>query len=485
MDLRPYQTKAIVDVRAEMARGARQVLLVMPTGGGKTVLAAEIIRSAVARGSRVLFLAHRREILAQTSEKLGRFGVEHGAIQAGIRPAPQRQVQVASVQTLVRRPESCTRVDLVFVDEAHHRTAGTYEKILSWYPQARVIGLTATPWRTDGKGLGDAFEASVVACTPRQLRDDGFLVPVGGWIYEGVDTSHARVKLGDFVAADIQREAMSRRVVGDVVGEWKAHAAGLRTVLFAVTVEHSQAMAAAFVAAGVPAEHVDGEMSSAERDGILARLRSGQTLVCCNVGILSEGFDLPELEVAVLCRPTLSTTLALQQIGRVLRPSPGKVLARIHDHAGIFGLHGHPFADRDFSPQSSSRANRQDVDKPKAQKCCPHCKAVVCRWPCDACGYTPTPKQLELEQVEAARRKAIEENEAAGIKRPETDMERRAKWVKRWAGDDEWKHAFFERMRLKHGDARGRQVYFWFSGKSEWPRKEWGEALAEPAGASA
>jgi superfamily II DNA or RNA helicase len=487
VDLRPYQTKAIVDARSEMARGARKVLVVCPTGGGKTVLAAEIIRSAVARGSRVLFLAHRRELITQTCDKLHRFGVEHGVIQAGFRPAPHRPVQVASVQTLIRRPEACTRADLIFVDEAHHLTLkNTYAKLLAWYPQARVVGLTATPWRLDGAGLADVFDGYVLACTPRELREAGFLVPVGGWQYEGIDTSHARVQHGDFVAGDVQRAAMSGKVVGDVVGEWKEHAAGRRTVLFAVTVEHSQKMVAAFQAAGVAAEHLDGETPTEQRDGILARLRSGQTLVVSNCNVLTEGFDCPELEVALLCRPTLSTSLYLQMVGRILRPSAGKTLARIHDHANCLAAHGHPFADRDYSPQKSSRAERSATEKDAAKKkCCPKCEAVLARWPCDACGFSPTPVELQLEFEEAARKKRIEEvAAAAAVKAPESDMERRAKWLKRFAQDDEWKRNFFDRMVAKHGAVRGRQVYFWFSGKSEWPRREWVEAPQE-AGAPA
>ena len=143
----------------------------------------------------------------------------------------------------------------------------------------------------------------------------------------------------------------------------------------------------------------------------------------------------------------------------------------------------HPYSERDFSPQKSSRAERGDTEKPlERKKCCPNCKSVLACWPCDACGYTPTPQQLELEQVEAARKLAITEDGTATVKPPESDADRRTKWQKRWANDEEWKRAFCERMLAKHGPVRGRQVYFWFSGKSEWPRNEW---LEQAAGAPA
>jgi hypothetical protein len=267
VDLRPYQSEAVEAVRQRFRERARKVLLICPTGGGKTVVFSHIALKAVEKGSRVVVIAHRRELVKQASDKLNAFGLEHGIIQAGYRPRPHLAVQVASIQTLQARPASITRADLVVIDEAHHTTTRNgYAKVLARFPEARVLGVTATPWRLDGKGLGDVFEAHVVARTPRELRDDGFLVPVGGWEYEAIDTSSARVQRGDFVVGDLARAATSSRVVGDIVGEWLAHAAGKRTVLFALSIEHSQYMAEAFKRAGVRAEHVDGEMDTVARD---------------------------------------------------------------------------------------------------------------------------------------------------------------------------------------------------------------------------
>lgn len=318
--------------------------------------------------------------------------------------------------------------------------------------------------------MGDVFDAHVVARTPAQLRDEGFLVPVGGWEYEGIDTEGARVRGGDFVSQDLQASATSRRVVGDVVQEWLIHAAGRRTVLFAVTVAHSQQMVAAFRAAGVSAEHVDGEMATPDRDAVLRRLRTGETLVVCNCNVLTEGFDCPDLEVAILARPTLSTSLYLQMVGRVLRPAPGKALARLHDHAGCLAAHGHPFADRDYSPERTARVTRKAVEESAARtKRCPGCESVVARWPCDACGYSPNPTELTLEYEEAAARNAITADGVVPVKKQETDEDRRSRWERRFSHDTDWKRGFFARMVAKHGPQRAVRVYWWFSGKTEWP----------------
>lgn len=475
MDLRPYQLDAVEQLRQLIRGGAKRPLLVMPTGGGKTVAFAHIISRAVELGKRALVLAHRRELIGQASNKLLANGVPHGIIQGGSSLSLQRPVQVASVQALANKADRLTRVDLIVVDEAHHVTEKNgYGRLLERWPNAIVLGVTATPWRLDGRGLGDVFDGHVIGSTPRQLRDDGFLVPVGGWEYEGIDTSSARVSKGDFVAKDLAASASSRRVVGDVVSEWERHANGARTVLFALSVEHSQTMAEAFRKAGIAAEHVDGEMATADRDAVLARLRAGVTRVVSNCNVLTEGFDLPELEVCILARPTLSLSLYLQMVGRVLRPAEGKTMARIHDHAGCLAAHGHPYAERDYSPTVSVRGDRKKAGGGAGiTRRCPACKSVWARWPCDGCGYSPKPAELQLEYEEAARKREIQ-HDGVAPKAVEADTPegRRKRWVEKYA-ETEKKYAFFLRMLEKHGPQKARRVYWWFTGNSEWPPATW------------
>lgn len=481
MLLRPYQHQAIEAARAALRGGKRRVLVVSPTGSGKTVIASAIIQSAVQRGSRVLFLAHRRELIHQTSAKLTTFGVRHGIIMGTERMALQHAAQVASIQTLARRRDALESVDLIFFDEAHHAAADTYLEVLEWFPSARVVGLTATPWREDGRGLADVFDSHVVVTTPRQLRDDGFLVPVGGWAFEAVDTSEAKVRGGDFVASSLAGAAMSKRVLGDVVEEYARYGNGARGICFAATVQASEALAAQFRAAGIAAEHVDGETPKEERDAILARLRAGVTRVVCNCNVLTEGFDCPELEVVMLCRPTLSLALYLQMVGRVLRTSPGKTQARIHDHAGLLAAHGHPYSDWDYepAPDTTVNADRDSVTSEPAEKLCPSCKSVRSGWPCDSCGHSPTPAELHIERE--VERRAIEDSPA--FQEAQAKLEKRAGMAEAFKelSLDEKRDAFF-RFVAKHGVKRAVSVYRWWSGETAWPPREWSREAQKSAG---
>lgn len=368
--LRPYQIEAIERARASTRRS---VLVVAPCGAGKTVIAAEYIRQLNARA---LFLAAQRELIEQTSAKLDAAGVSHGIIMAGIagHAAP---VQVASVQTLVRRDKP--PADVVFIDEADLARAESYSKILAEYPRARVVGLTGTPWRLDGKGLGELFEDVVVAATPRQLIDLGHLVEFGGARFEALDTSGIKTTAGDFDQAELGERAtgteQGRRLVGNVVAEYIARTPGKRAACFGVNIGHSKMLAAEFTRAGVAAEHIDGSMPQTERASIFARVRSGETRVLCNFGIVTRGVDIPELEVAILARPTKSLSLFIQMVGRVMRPAPGKSHATIHDHAGLTALHGFPDDDRDYSLDYDPKRTKRVAAI--GNRRCPECFAVT------------------------------------------------------------------------------------------------------------
>jgi len=485
MQLRPYQEAAIEGAREQFRRGAKRCLIICPTGGGKTVIASSIISAAEARGSRALFLAHRRELITQTADKLMRCGVKPGLIIAGQPRALQRAVQVASVQTLARHPDLLRSVDLIFIDEAHHFVEDSqYGEVLKFHAGARVVGLTATPWRLDGKGLADVFDSHVIASTPAKLRDEGYLTNVVGWTFVAVSTSSAKVKGGDFTGQSMEAAALAPKLVGNVVQEWKARAGGVRSVLFACTIAHSQAMALAFRDAGVAAEHLDGSTPAGERAAILARIRSGATRVLCNVNVATEGWDEPSLECVMLCRPTLSTSLALQMIGRGLRPFEGKTVARIHDHAGIFGAHGHPYAERSWSPELTAEVERgamRDGDGAARVTSCPACRNVIDQWPCASCGFREPPKELP----EAAEGIAVQVSESAAWQAAMAKEEERKGRAERFKRLDvlSKQQSFFRFVERCHGNvkqAAGR--YRWFSGETEWPPRQWSDdALAQLA----
>lgn len=400
--LRSYQLEAIDGAAKLFADGYRRVLIVAPTGSGKTVIATEIIRRMREKQARALFLAAARELIYQTSQKLQDIDVGHGIIMAG-EPGRRSDVQVASVQTLTRRMR-LPPAELIVIDEADLARAASYEKILAEYPDAIVLGLTATPWRGDGKGLGHLFEASVVAATPRSLMDVGHLVEADVLAFEPLDLEGVKTTAGDFDAEEQGRRATNtadgKRLAGDIVREYLAHGGDRRAIVFCVNIEHSKMLAAEFVAAGVKAEHVEG--SSKDRDDILQRLRDGTTRVVTNCAVLTRGVDIPAVEVVILARATKSVSLYLQMVGRALRPSPatGKTRALVLDHAGcvIRGdtiVHGLPDMERDYSLTSDVQRRAkgdEQVAVPKITQCktcffvasgtpetCPRCGAVLRR----------------------------------------------------------------------------------------------------------
>lgn len=396
---RGYQVAAIEAAR-QLIREHPRLLLVLPTGGGKTVIAALVIRGAVAKGRRVLFLAHRREIVAQSFWKLVDAGVPEEAIGVmmadGIIPdregkpynakRPLAPVQVASVQTLARRAKP--KADVVFVDECHHAIATSYTTLTDRYTAegARVVGLTATPCRADGRGLKGQFDHLHVIAPPSQLIAAGYLSEPEVWAVKAPDLSGVEVLAGDYNQEQLGAAMDTVALCGNIVAEYQRLGGDRTGVVFAVNTAHSRHIAERFVAAGIPAEHLDGTMDSTTRDGILRRLASGETRVCVNCAVLTEGWDLPRAKYLALARPTKSLSLYVQMSGRVLRPWQG-VVPVIVDHGGCTDEHGLPHEDREWELDAKKG---KDPGKKKARRC-PNeeCGRVVPQGVrvCPSCGY--------------------------------------------------------------------------------------------------
>ncbi len=346
--LHPFQERVVTETEAALASGDK-VILVAPTGSGKTVMGAAIAKHAAEQHRGVLFLAHRREIIVQTSRKLRAYGVRHGVIIAGAddRLRPMECVQVASVATLWSRGMRSDAMpmpaaDLIIVDECHHAPAHTYSKIIEHYPDAKLLGLTATPCRGDGRGLGGHFTKIVEAPQTADLIVEGHLVrsrvyaPVRPNL-QGVHTRH-----GDYVEVELAGRMDVPKLVGDLVSHWLKFGERRRTVVFAVNVAHSLHICTEFQSCGIRAEHLDGGTKLDEREAILARLASGETEVVTNCMVLTEGWDCPEVGCCVLARPTKKMGLFRQMVGRVLRPAEGKADAIVLDHSGAVYCHGLP-----------------------------------------------------------------------------------------------------------------------------------------------
>jgi DNA repair protein RadD len=399
-ELRAYQVDVIEECRQEIKANHNKIIVVAPTGSGKTIIAGSVIKSAVAKGSRVLVLAHTREIIQQTSDKLSAEGIEHGIIQAGFQPR-DAAVQVGTVQTLWSRAVRTNRMelppaDLLIVDECHHATAQTWRKIINAYPQAVLIGLTATPCRGDGRGLGGIFNALVECPQVAELIAQGFLVGTRVYAPAEPDLSGIRTRAGDYVENQLAQRMDRDELVGDIVQHWHKFGERRKTVCFAVNVQHSIHICNEFKKAGVRAEHIDGCTPKPERDAALARLASGETELITNCQVLTEGWDLPAVACCILARPTKKMGLYRQMVGRVLRPAPGKANAIVLDHAGAVFKHGfvEDKVEWTLDPEKLAESKAHSARKADGYRSrfldCVKCGSIrVAGERCSHCGHLP------------------------------------------------------------------------------------------------
>jgi len=307
--------------------------------------------------------------------------------------------------------------DLIVVDEAHHVRARSYRQILDAYPAAVILGMTATPCRGDGRGLGNVFQVIVEASQVAELIKLGFLVPTRVYAPTRPDLSGVRVARGDYVESQLAQRMDTSRLVGDIVSHWLRLAQRRPTVVFATGVAHSVHLRDEFRRAGVLAEHIDASTPAEERDAILAKLAAGTVELVTNAMVLTEGWDCREAACLILARPTRHHGLYRQMVGRALRPAPGKGDALILDHAGAVFEHGFVeerviwTLDQDKRAESPAQISRAQRRAP-ALTTCPECAAVRFEGrPCPACGWRPQPKPRpvavadgELGQVDRQRR---------------------------------------------------------------------------------
>ena len=407
VSLRPYQVSALDGVRAAFASGKRAPLLCSPTGSGKTVCFAHITEGAARKDNRVLILVHRRELLLQCSRALDELGVQHGLISPQFKHTTDA-VQVASVQTLTRRLHREPEPALIVIDECHHATAGSWARILAAYPRARLLGVTATPTRLDGRGLSDVFDALILGPTVAELIAGGYLArPV---VYAPAVALPDKMKhtAGDFDAAAAAALLDKATIYGDVLKHYRRLCDGKPAIAFCATVAHAHHVAEQFAASGYRARALDGKTDDAARRQMVADLGSGALNVLTSCEVVSEGTDIPAVYAALLLRPTESTGLYLQQVGRCLRTYPGKDRAVILDFVGNVLRHGLPDDDREWTLDGRKQGRVADSE-PAVQRMrtCMSCYAMnpVWRQTCEQCGAAfearrAPPKETEGELVE-------------------------------------------------------------------------------------
>lgn len=423
MSLRPYQQKAIDDLRAAAARGLRAPVLVMPTGGGKTLCAKAIIESAAQKGRSALFLAPRRELIYQASEKLDAAGVRHGIIMAGERPKLLAGVQVASVPTLYRRMEhmDLPAADVVIVDECHLAISRTTRAVLDAYPNAVKIGLTATPCRGDGRGLGEVFDGLVIGPTIPELIQQGHLVPTRYFAGKRPDLTGVKIQAGDYNPAQLGDRMDRVELIGDVVSNWLRLASDRPTFVFAVNIAHSMHLRDRFAAAGVSVAHLDKDTHREERRQMLRDLGNGRLQVVVNVDVATYGIDIPAVSCIVLARPTKSLVRYMQSIGRALRPSPGKADCIVLDGACNIDEHGFVDDPKDWTlAGKSAKEATKPAPRERRETTCPACGAVYrSSRICVNCGHEPparTPRAIaaiESDLFEVTRAKKRKNREWA------------------------------------------------------------------------
>ena len=376
--LRPYQVDGENKIRQAFAMGHKAPLYVLPTGGGKTVLFASIAHSADRRGKRVLILAHRVELVDQIVSALKQFDVNPDIIAAGYHNTTgrvsNRSIAVASVQTLIRRLDLYPPPTMIICDEAHHATAGnSWSEIMRHYDTAKRLGVTATPVRLDGRGLASTFDHLICGPNVPELIELGFLVRPRVFAPPTVDISGLHVRMGEYRAEETQALMDVPSITGDALSHYRKHADGLPGLAFCTSVQHAHHVADQFRNAGVSAIALDGGTDKEIRRMAVQDFRDGKIKILASCDLFSEGFDVPGAHIGILLRPTQSEGLFLQQVGRLLRPAPGKQNAIILDHVGNTQKFGMPDEARQWVLTSDII---HKAKKKAGVRVCPKCFAA-------------------------------------------------------------------------------------------------------------
>ncbi len=410
MKLWHFQQTAKNDLR-EALRKDNNVLLIAPTGSGKSVLAASILKAFNDKGGKILIIVDRDQLISQWIDHLRNVGIRPGVIKHGFTPDPLRKVQLATWQSLNNRRKP--PADMVMIDEAHE-WLDAQKRLIKSYKKSFFIGMTATPWRTDGQSLAEVYADTVTASTPANLVREGFLVPSRPFIPStGVaDVSGVNIgSHGDFIESDLEQVMLDKKIVGNAVEHYREHAKGMIGFVYAVNKKTARLIQDEFNQAGVPCGLVVDDTPTEERIRQISQLRSGKLKLISNVYIFVKGTDVPELQVMIDLCPTNSITKYLQMAGRFARIHPGKKCFLQLDHAGNLNRHGLYDSDRDYELDPIGGGPRT-TERAASVKICPDCfLALPAATPqCPNCNHVFSSNSRDIENVEGELEELIHES---------------------------------------------------------------------------
>ena len=386
VELRPYQQDLINRTRQQITQGKKSICVVLGCGGGKSVIQGMIAASATAKGNRVLFIVHRKELCEQITDTFRMCGVDFDLCS------------VEMVGTVSRRLDKIPTPAIIITDEAHHSLAATYRKIYDKFPDAIRLGFTATPCRLGSGGLGEIFDSLIEGVSTKWLIDSHYLAPYKYYSIKLADVKGVRVTHGEYNQSDIAQLMEKNMIYGSTVDEYIRLANGKRTIVYCASIKASKHTAAEFSARGIAAEHLDGETDKNRRANIIGQFRAGQITVLCNVDLFGEGFDVPDCECVMLVRPTKSLTLYIQQSMRSMRYKPDKTAIIIDLVANVY-THGLPDEPREWT----LKAKRHTAQNKVTVRQCPVCFCVLPSTSkiCSECGYEfQKQERAEAEQLD-------------------------------------------------------------------------------------
>lgn len=410
--LHPYQSQIVKDARTALSSGNQSVLIVSPAGSGKSIIIAEIARLTVKKGGHVMFMVHRKELVDQITESFKQQNVD------------LNRCTIMTVIKIKNRLDKLPRPNLIITDETHHSLAKTYRDIYDYYSDVPRLGFTATPYRMSGAGMGEVYDKMILGKSVKWLIDNNYLAPYKYYSVASVDSSKLKKSSNGDYSNKSMNEAMDNNIYGDTVKNYKKFADGKQAILYAHNVEFSKRYADEFNIHGISAQHCDAKTPAKERDSIMADFKAGKIKVLCNVDLIGEGFNVPDVPVVMLLRPTASLVVYIQQSMRGMRYRPGKT-SIIIDQVKNYERHGLPDTPHEWTLEGRKKKDTEDIPKIHT---CEHCFMTFYDWDTDECGHSICPYCSELAPQAETKKKKIVSAELEEISQAQAQ---KAYWAKK------------------------------------------------------